>query len=244
MPDFDLGAVPAGSSRLKAYLARPAGTGPWPAVLAIHEAFGMDDVLRRQADRLAAAGYLTLGIDLFSDGGAARCVVGTFKAMATGKGKAFQDIEFGRQWLAAHADSNGKVGIIGFCMGGGFALVTSTRGFDAAAANYGAVPRNAEKALAGACPIVASYGKSDLMMAGMAGKLEKALTSAGVTHDVKAYPDAGHSFLNDEPNGPKALRPLLRIAHVGPQPEAAADAWERIESFFAQHLASSPDPSA
>ena len=91
---------------------------------------------------------------------------------------------------------------------------------------------------------MASYGKSDLMMAGMAGKLEKALTSAGVTHDVKVYPDAGHSFLNDEPNGPKALRPLLRIAHVGPQPEAAADAWERIESFFAAHLASSPDASA
>jgi len=236
MPDFDLGAVPGGSSPLKAYLARPTGAGPWPAVIAIHEAFGMDDVLRHQADRLARAGYLTLGIDLFSDGGAARCVISTFKAMATGKGKAFQDIEFARQWLAGHDDSNGKVGIIGFCMGGGFALVTSTRGFDAAAANYGAVPRHAEQALAGACPIIASYGKNDLMMLGMADKLDKALTTAGVVHDVKVYPGAGHSFLNDEPNGPKLLRPLLRVAQVGPRPEAATDAWRRIDGFFAEHL--------
>lgn len=237
MPDVDLGSVPDGSKKLAGYLARPAGDGPWPGVVAIHEAFGLDPVLRRQADRLAAAGYLTLGPDLFSDGGAARCVVGALKAVETGRGKAYADIEAARQWLLAQPDCTGKVGVIGFCMGGGFALVTSTRGFDAAAPNYGRIPRNAEQALAGACPIVASYGRKDPSLRGAAAKLERTLTALGVEHDVKEYPRAGHSFLNDEPNGPRLMRPLMRIGNVGPEPESAADAWARIEAFFAEHLA-------
>ena len=236
MPDISLGAVPGGSSGLKAYRAQPAGEGPFPGVVAIHEAFGLDQNVRLQCDRLAAAGYLTLGPDLYSDGGARRCIVATFRAMASGKGKAINDIEAARQALLADPACNGKVGIIGFCMGGGFALVTSTTGFDAAAPNYGMVPRDAQKALAGACPIVASYGGADPMMIGMPNKLEKALTALGVEHDVKSYPGAGHSFLNLAPAGPAALRPLMRITNVKPNPEAAADAWARIESFFAEHL--------
>lgn len=236
MPDLSLGSPAGGSASLQGYLARPATTGPWPGVVAIHEAFGMDDVLRRQCDRLADSGYLTLGPDLFSNGGARRCVVSTFKALESGKGRPFADIEASRQWLLNSGDCTGKVGVIGFCMGGGFALVTSTRGFDAASANYGKVPRHAEQALAGACPIVGSYGKRDLLMLGQAAKLEKALTNLGVPHDVKVYPDAGHSFLNHESNGPRPLRPLLRIAKIGPEPAAAADAWRRIEGFFAEHL--------
>lgn len=236
MPDVSLGRIPGGSAALSGYLARPDGDGPFPGVVAVHEAFGLDDVLRRQCDRLAAAGYLTLGPDLFSDGGTKKCVVGTFRAMATGHGKAFADIEAARQHLLADPACTGKVGIIGFCMGGGFALVTSTRGFDVAAANYGAVPLKAQQALRGACPIVASYGGADPLMPAMAGRLEKALTTLGVPHDVKKYPGAGHSFLNDAPNGPERLRPLLKIMNIGPNPAAAADAWRRIETFFAEHL--------
>jgi carboxymethylenebutenolidase len=238
MPDLSLGAVARGSADLKAYLAVPEGPGPWPGVVAIHEAFGVDDVLRRQCDRLAEAGYVTLGPDLFSDGGAKRCVLSTFKALATGKGKAFADIEAARRELMERPDCTGKVGIIGFCMGGGFALVTSTRGFDVAASNYGPVPRHAERLLTGACPIVASYGGRDPMLPGQAKRLQKALTAAGVEHDFKIYPSVGHSFLNDAPNGPAPLRPLMRIANAGPRPAAAADAWARIEAFFAEHLAS------
>jgi carboxymethylenebutenolidase len=69
-----------------------------------------------------------------------------------------------------------------------------------------------------------------------AAKLEQALTNAGVVHDVKEYPTAGHAFLNDAENGPRVLRPLFRVAGVGPEPTAAADAWQRIERFFAMHL--------
>ncbi len=70
-------------------------------------------------------------------------------------------------------------------------------------------------------------------MVGQAKKLEQALAENGVEHDVKVYAGAGHSFLNDAPNGPALLRPLERIADVGPEPAAAADAWPRIEAFFA-----------
>jgi carboxymethylenebutenolidase len=237
MSDISLGPVVGGSASLAAYVARPSGAGPFPGVVAIHEAFGMNDDVRRQADRLAEAGYLTAAPDLFSDGGARKCIISTFRAMTSGHGKPFADIEASRQHLLSDPDCNGKVGIIGFCMGGGFALVTSTRGFDVAAPNYGMVPRHAEKALAGACPIVASYGGSDPMMIGMPKKLEKALTTLGIEHDVKSYPGVGHSFLNvTNEVGPKALRPLMRIANIGPDPDAAADAWARIEGFFAEHL--------
>jgi len=237
MPDISLGPVNGGSRDLHGYLARPSGGGPWPAVVAIHELWGLDDQLRRHCDRLAAAGYLTFGPDLFSDGGMRRCIVATMKALNTGRGKALADIEAARRHLQNAPDSTGKVGIIGFCMGGGFALVTAPRGFDAAAANYGQAPWHPEQSLQGACPVVASYGGRDPLMAGQARRVERGLAAAGVEHDLKVYPGAGHSFLNDEVTGPAALRPILKIANVGPEPEAAADAWARIEDFFARHLA-------
>ncbi len=238
MPDIDVGPVVGGSSDLRAYLAVPDGDGPWPGVVAIHEALGLNDVVRRQADRLAAAGYLTLAPDLFSDGGAARCLVGTFRAMFAGRGKPVADIDAARAYLEQHEQCAGRVGIIGFCMGGGFALVAANRGFDAASANYGQPPRHPETALAGSCPIVASYGGSDVALPGAAKKLTRALETLGVEHDVKEYPGAGHSFLNDRYFGPGPTHGLQRILNVGPHPEAAADAWNRIEAFFAQHLAS------
>ena len=236
MPEISLGPIASGSAQLSAYLARPPGPGPWPGVVAIHEGYGPDDVFRRNCDRVAAAGYLTIGPNLFSDGGVRRCVLATFRALFAGRGKPFADIEAGRQWLLDQADCTGKLGVIGFCLGGGFALVASTRGFDASAANYGQVPRHAEQALTGACPIIAHYGKRDVLMIGQAGRLERALRTNGTEHDIKVYPDAGHSFLNDAPNGPRALPPLLRVAGIGPEPASSADAWARIEAFFAGHL--------
>ncbi len=236
MPKIELGRVDGGSPSLRGYLAMPDGDGPWPGVVVIHEALGLNDVVRRQADRLAAAGYLAVVPDLFSDGGVARCLVGTFRAMFAGAGKPIADIDAAREFLAAHDDCTGKVGIIGFCMGGGFALVTAARGFDAASANYGVLPRHAHTALAGACPIVGSYGGSDVTLRGAANKLTGTLVDLGIEHDVKEYPGAGHSFLNDTYFGPAPFRSLQRIVNVGPNPEAAKDAWQRIETFFAEHL--------
>ncbi|PRZ42232.1 carboxymethylenebutenolidase [Antricoccus suffuscus] len=228
----------SGSNPLRGYLATPSGAGPWPGVVMIHEVFGLDDVMRRQADRLARAGFLTLAVDLYSAGGARRCLVSTMRAMMSGKGRAFADIEAGRSWLLDSADCTGKVGVIGFCLGGGFALLTAGTGFDAASANYGQLPKDVDAVLSGACPIVGSYGGRDFTLKGAAAKLDAALTRAGVVHDVKEYPDAGHAFLNDAASGPRPLRPLLRVAGMGPEPSAATDAWHRIDEFFDTHLRS------
>ena len=236
MPDISLGTTDGGSKELHGYLATPEGAGPWPGVVVIHEAFGVDDVMRRQADRLAKAGYLAFLPDLYSDGGAARCVMGTFRALYTGHGKAYVDIDTANGWLREHDDCTGKVGIIGFCMGGAFALVSANRGFEAASVNYGPLPPHIEERLTGACPIVASYGKKDFSTRGAAAKIERALTKLDVPHDVELYPNASHSFLNDAMTGPRPLRPLLRVTGFRPEPETAVDAWRRIEAFFAEYL--------
>ncbi|MEO6703663.1 MAG: dienelactone hydrolase family protein [Jatrophihabitantaceae bacterium] len=239
MTTVDLRAESAGSggsAALTGYLAQPTSPGPWPGVVIIHEMFGLDEAMLRHAERIAAMGFLALAPDLYSDGGARRCLVSTMRQVAAGEGRAYADIEAARQWLLQRPDCTGRVGVIGFCMGGGFALVTASRGFDAAAPNYGSLPADLDMAMAGACPVVASYGGKDGGLKGAADKLDAALTTAGVLHDVKEYPDAGHSFLNDAPNGPRLLRPLLRVMNVGPEPASAVDAWARIEAFFTDQL--------
>ncbi|TDW30311.1 dienelactone hydrolase family protein [Cryobacterium psychrophilum] len=236
--NLQLPGRPGGSAGLKAVLAVPAGPGPWPGVVLVHEAFGLTDVMRRQATRMAAAGYLALMPDLFTEGGARKCLIATFRALSAGTGRAFVDIESAREFLAGRPDCTGRVGVLGFCMGGGFALATATRGFDAASVNYGRLPAELHEHLLGACPIVGSYGAADRSLPGAAVTLGATLTRQGVAHDVKEYPGAGHSFLNDADTGPRLLRPAFkRILGAGPDPEAAADAWQRIEAFFGEHLA-------
>ncbi|WP_426996809.1 dienelactone hydrolase family protein [Pseudarthrobacter sp. N5] len=225
-----------GSGRLGGYLAEPAGDGPFPAVLMIHEAFGLDDMMRRHADRLAAAGYLTLAVDLFSDGGARRCLVSTMRSMASGTGKAFTDIATARTWLAGSALSTGKTGVIGFCMGGGFALLVANDGFDAASINYGRLPHDLEESLRGSCPVVGNYGGQDRTLRGAAARLEAALDKLGIENDVKEFPSAGHAFMNDAEVGPQLLRPLTRVMGIRPDPESSPEAWQRIEHHFAKHL--------
>ncbi len=217
---------------LKAYVAVPVGEGPWPGVVVIHEAFGLTDDTRAQADRLAAAGFLAVAPNLFTAGGV-RCLRSTFSSMLNGTGPAFGDIDATRRWLAAREDCTGRVGVIGFCMGGGFALAAASTGFAASATNYGRLPKNAPEVLRGACPIVASYGGSDRALPGAAAKLETMLTDLGVTHDVTEYPGAGHSFLN-ETTGPLAA--LLKVAGIGHHQPSADVAWKRILAFFDSHL--------
>jgi carboxymethylenebutenolidase len=204
-------------------------------VVLVHEIFGIDDVMKRQTERMARAGYLTLAIDLYSAGGVKRCVIATMRSLFSGSGRPYTDIETARRWLLDQNDCTTRVGVVGFCMGGGFALICAGD-FNAAAVNYGQLPKNYEQVLARACPIVGSYGAKDKSLQGTAAKLDDALAAAGVTHDVKEYREAGHSFMNDAPVGPRALRPLLKIAGMGPNPEAASDAWSRIEHFFKEHL--------
>jgi carboxymethylenebutenolidase len=218
-----------------AHLAVPAGTDAVPGVVVLHEAFGLNDDIRSHADHLAGAGYLAVAPDLYARGGALRCLAATMAALARGQGRAFDDIEATRKWLLDHDRCSGRVGIIGFCMGGGFAIACAPKGgFSAAAPNYGMVPRHAERALAGACPMVGSYGGKDWMMPGQARRLEGALAALGIPHDVKEYPGATHSFLNRHTGAVPST--LDRIARIRFSPQAAENAWARILRFFGQHL--------
>lgn len=247
MAEIELGAAPGGSARLRGYVARPDGDGPWPGMVVIHEAFGLDDVMRRQADRLARAGYLALVPDLYSDGSAARCVLGMFRTLITAQrgagsgkgrdGKPFTDIEAARQWLLAQGDCTGRVGLIGFCMGGGFALLAADAGFDAASANYGPVATgDLTSVLRGACPLIAVYGGKEPGAARTVRRIDAALTDLDVEHEVAVYPRAGHAFLNEGQAGPALLRPLMRVSQIKPEPESAKDAWQRIDAFLDRHL--------
>jgi carboxymethylenebutenolidase len=232
-------ALPNGTE-LRAIIAVPSAPGPHPLVIAVHEAFGIDESMRAHVDRLAAAGYVAVMPDLFTRGGALKCLRATFRALAAGSGQAFDDIETTRQWALKREDTSNDAGVIGFCMGGGFALMLASRGYSAVSANYALLPRDLDAVLKGACPIVASFGAKDKGLTGAAHVLEHHLLKAGVVHDVKEYPGAGHSFLNPYRAGPRGLRGLLGVAiGVTTNPDAAPDAWRRIEEFFALHLGSS-----
>jgi carboxymethylenebutenolidase len=214
------------------YIAKPTVKGPWPGVVVLHEAYGLDDDIRAKADRFASRGYLAHAVDLFDHGPRVACVLAAFRAHTLGKGAAFDEIEAARAALAARDDCTGAVGVIGFCLGGGFALL-SAPDFDVAAANYAHLPRDTS-ILAGACPIVASYGGRDRTLRGAAAKLETALQDAGVEHDVKEYPDANHSFLNQHQAGISGV--MARVSGMNYHGPSAVDAWQRIDAFFDRHL--------
>jgi carboxymethylenebutenolidase len=191
---------------------------------------------RNIAERFATAGYLTLAPDLFSRGGRLRCIKTVFKELAAAKGRAFDDIEAARRHLVQRPDCTGKAGVVGFCMGGGFALVAASgrrAGFAASAPYYGQLPSE-PSVLDDACPIVASFGRKDPTLKGAAAKLDAALTGRAVPHDVREYPEAGHSFANQLPLGPLNL--LAKIGGFGYHHESAEDAWRRVMAFFAEHL--------
>lgn len=226
---------PAASGELHAYLAVPRGAGPWPGVVVIMDALGLSDDIRTQADRLAVAGYLAFAPDLYSGRGL-RCVVATIKASRSGTGPAYDDIAAAHGWLSARADCTGAIGVIGFCMGGGFALLSAPRRqFAAASVNYGEVPEDAVPGLAGACPIVASYGGRDRALPGRAQRLERALDELGVEHDIKEYPGVGHSFMNRINAGPLLGQVLAFVGGNYDHP-ATEDSWRRILDFFDRHL--------
>ncbi|HYO05338.1 MAG TPA: dienelactone hydrolase family protein [Mycobacterium sp.] len=228
---------PAPAGPLPGYLAVPDGQGPWPGVVVIHDALGLSADIKRIADRMAAAGYLALAPALFRRGFRPRCVVSTLRALSAGDGAALDDIVAAREYLAADARCTGKVGSVGFCMGGGFCLLLAPRGvFDAAAPNYGPLNDSDYPSLRSSCPMVASYGAVDRMLPGAAAKVGAVLSEGGVPYDVKEYAGVGHSFMNDF-RLPAPLRLIENVAGLAYSRPEAEDAWQRILAFFAQHLA-------
>ncbi len=204
------------------------------AVVVIHEAFGLNDDIRHKADEFARHGYLALAPDLFDGKSWIRCIRSAFSQLRAGSGPAFEALDGAREFLAGRPDCTGKTGVAGFCMGGGFALLCAPRpGYDVAAVNYGEVPRDAERVLAGACPIVGSFGGRDPMGTRHPERLQRALAVLEVPHDVHVYPGSGHRFMT-ESTGAGAV--LAKIGRMSYQPEDAADAWQRIFAFFGTYL--------
>lgn len=221
------------------YVATPEGEGSFPAVVVIHDILGMAHDLRKQADWLAREGYLAAAPDLFHGGTVLGCVRTVMRDFRRIEGPLFDQIEATRQWLIHHERSTGKVGVIGFCLGGGFALLLAPRGeYAVASVNYGSLPKDADALLKPACPIVASYGAADRMLKGTAAQSETILTKAGVDHDIKEYPAAGHDFMTDhaQDSVPFLIKGVAAVLGGHYQPEAATDAQQRILAFLAKHL--------
>jgi carboxymethylenebutenolidase len=227
--------------QMPAYVAVPDGPAPWPGVVVVHDFAGMSHDLRNQADWLAREGFLAAAPDLYYWGSRLRCLWTIMREVTAGTGRTVADIDAVRDWLSARDDCTGRIGVIGFCMGGGYALALAAgHEYAASGANYGGCPADAERELAGACPVVASYGGKDRspMGASAAVRLERGLAALGVDHDVKVYPDAAHGFINDHDQADMTLllTILNKISGTRYHEPSASDAHRRIAAFFHRHL--------
>ena len=225
--DISIGGMPAA-------LAVPGGTGPFAGVIVLHEAFGLNNDIRRITARFADNGFVALAPDLYSHGNRTLCMV---RLLAGGlEDQALGDIEAARVALAQRDDVDGeRIGVIGFCMGGGFSLLFGARGgVKVASVNYGQVPKDKNQ-LAKVCPVVAGYGGKDRLFTKQAKRLEEHLTALRVDHDVKVYESVGHSFMSYD-NGPAWMARLPSPMHVGYSEPEAEDNWRRILDFFGRYL--------
>lgn len=223
-----------GIGALRAEYRAPEGPGPHPALVVVHEIFGLNADLRRILDLLVGEGYAVLAPDLYSPGLRPLCVARTVVDLVRGAAGTETLARLGeaRAWLGRQPEvDDARVGVIGFCLGGGFALVAAAaHDYAAASVNYGLVPKDTA-VLEGVCPVVAGYGGDDRPFRDAPQRLETALDRLGVAHDIKVYPGVGHSFMNRSLPGWIAER-----APAGYDEDAAADAWRRIFAFFGDHL--------
>ncbi len=212
------------------FLARPAGAAkPWPAIVVIQEWWGLNDHIRDIAQRFAKEGYVALAPDLYSrldhqvtkDPNEAAKLMNALSSQA-----ALRDLNAATTCLAQQrAVDPGRIGVIGFCMGGTFALTLALQNSDikAAVPFYGKVPP-VESFRYQLAPLLYHYGAQDTWVTKQEVEiLTQGLRRYGKPGEVVVYPEAGHAFFND--TRPDAYRP-----------REAAEAWQRTLRFLAQHL--------
>jgi len=222
---------PQGNGSIKGYFVKPANaTGKLPVVLVVHENRGLNPYIEDVARRLAVANFIAFAPDGLTS-------VGGFPgddekgAELFGKvdnAKMREDFLAAARWLKDRPDSNGKLGAVGFCFGGGVVNQLAVRlGSDLAAGvpYYGAQPMEADVAKIKA-PIMAQYGEADTRITSGWPAYDKALAAAKVPHEGYVYPAAQHGFHND-------TTPRYDEA-------AAKLSWDRTLGWFNKYLRSSP----
>jgi carboxymethylenebutenolidase len=212
---------------VQAYVAKPSESGPFPALIVIHEWWGLDEQTKSIADRFAGVGYLVAAPDLYH-GERAELGNGEKACLLARKyGPTVPtDLEMLYDTLKSDPDCTGKIGSVGFCFGGRMSLALGlSRSLDAVCTFYG----GGMQLLFGQMqklrsPVLGLFGDKDQSIpAGTIEEFDKLLDQLGLEHEVIMYPNSGHAFFRDR--DPNTYRPA-----------AAKDAWERVTKFFEKHL--------
>ena len=217
----------SGDETVQGVLYAPPGKGPFPAIVVIHEWWGLNDWVKEQASKLAEQGYVALAVDLYRGKVATTPDLAHELARGLPEDRAKRDLHAAVEYLKAQSNvKKHRIGAIGWCMGGGYSLDVALQEPDLAAdvINYGhlATDRDALKKIN--APILGIFGAQDRgIPAEDVRKFAETLDQLGKTGEIKIYDDAGHAFEN--PNNKDGYRAA-----------DAADAWKRITDFFASKL--------
>jgi carboxymethylenebutenolidase len=220
-------AYKSGDETVQGVLYAPAGNGPFPALVVIHEYWGLNDWVKEQASKLADQGYVALAVDLY------RGKVATTPDMAhelmrgVPEDRAKRDLHAAVEFLKSQPDvKKDRIGSIGWCMGGGYALDVALQEPDLAATviNYGHLATDTDALKKINASILGSFGGQDRgITPDDVHKFEQTMKQLGKRVDIKVYDDAGHAFEN--PNNKDGYRAA-----------DAADAWKRTVDFLAGTL--------
>jgi len=219
----------SGEDNVTGVLYAPNGKGPFPGIVVIHEWWGLNDWVKEQASKLADQGYVTLAVDLYR-GKVATTPDEAHEIMrGVPEDRAQRDLHAAVEFLKAQTNVNkDRIGAIGWCMGGGYALDVALLdpSLRADVINYGHLatdPASIEKIHAAVLGIFGGQDKG--ISVDDVKKFEQALKQQGNKVEIVVYPDAGHAFEN--PNN-----------KTGYRPDDAADAWKRTVNFLASTLKS------
>ena len=217
----------SGDETVSGFIALPDGGGKHPAIIVIHEWWGLNDWVKEQAQKYAAQGYVVLAVDLYRGKVASSPDDAHILMRGLPDDRGLRDLEAAFAYLAARPDVNvGKIGSIGWCMGGGWSikLAMDQPKLAACIVNYGSLPTdpaNIEKVKA---PVQGNFGAEDRGISPESvHAFEAAMKAAGKTVDIKIYDGAGHAYQN--PNNKDGYRT-----------EATADSEKRITAFFQKYL--------